>query len=127
MCATPYSGRRHWWSCLSRCSTSCADWSWRSPAVSSAASCRGSQQSPNPETTMRRLVVFNQVSLDGYIADEHGDMSWAHKQDPEWNAFAAENASGEACCCSAESPMTLWRATGPRRLPARMLLRWPKG
>jgi dihydrofolate reductase len=46
------------------------------------------------ETTLRRLVVFNQVTLDGYIADAHGDMSWAHKSDPEWNAFAAENARG---------------------------------
>ena len=44
---------------------------------------------------MRRLTVFNQVSLDGYIADAHGDMSWAHKEDPEWNAFAAENAGGD--------------------------------
>ncbi len=43
---------------------------------------------------MRKLIVFNQVSLDGYIADARGDMSWAHKDDPEWNAFAAENASG---------------------------------
>jgi dihydrofolate reductase len=43
---------------------------------------------------MRRLAVFNQVSLDGYIADAGGDMSWAHKNDPEWNAFAAENAGG---------------------------------
>ncbi len=42
---------------------------------------------------MRRLVVFNQVTLDGYMADAHGDMSWAHKDDPEWNAFAAQNAS----------------------------------
>lgn len=45
---------------------------------------------------MRRLSVFNNVSLDGYIADENGDMSWAHKQDPEWASFTAENASGEA-------------------------------
>jgi dihydrofolate reductase len=35
------------------------------------------------------------VSLDGYIADRNGDMSWAHKQDAEWNAFVAENARGE--------------------------------
>jgi dihydrofolate reductase len=45
---------------------------------------------------MRRLMVFNQLSLDGFIADEMGDMSWAHKQDPEWIAFTSENASGEA-------------------------------
>ena len=44
---------------------------------------------------MRKVVAFEQVSLDGYFADENGDMSWAHKQDPEWNAFAAGNASGQ--------------------------------
>jgi len=43
---------------------------------------------------MRKLVVFNQVTLDGYIADAHGDMSWAHKDDAEWNAYGAENARG---------------------------------
>ena len=43
---------------------------------------------------MRRLIVFNNLTLDGYFADLNGDISWAHKDDPEWNAFAAENASG---------------------------------
>jgi len=43
---------------------------------------------------MRKLSVFNSVSLDGYFAGANGDFSWAHKQDPEWNAFVAENASG---------------------------------
>jgi hypothetical protein len=28
---------------------------------------------------MRRLAVFNQVTLDGYFTDRNGDMSWAHK------------------------------------------------
>jgi dihydrofolate reductase len=41
-----------------------------------------------------RLMVFNQVSLDGYFVDSNGDMSWAHKDDDEWRAFAAANASG---------------------------------
>jgi dihydrofolate reductase len=45
---------------------------------------------------MRRLVVFNHVSLDGYFVDAKGDMSWAHSQDPEFMAFTSENASGEA-------------------------------
>jgi dihydrofolate reductase len=48
------------------------------------------------ETDMRKLMVFNNVSLDGYFTDASGDMSWAHKQDPEWNSFTAENAGGEA-------------------------------
>jgi dihydrofolate reductase len=45
---------------------------------------------------MRRLVVFNQVSLDGYFVDAHGDMRWAYADpaDAEWNAFAAGNARG---------------------------------
>lgn len=44
---------------------------------------------------MRRLIAFEQVSLDGFFVDARGDMSWAHKQDPEWNEFAARNASGD--------------------------------
>src|SRR5688572_33324313 len=45
---------------------------------------------------MRKLIVFNHVSLDGYFVDGAGDMSWAQAdhQDAEWNAFVAENASG---------------------------------
>ena len=43
---------------------------------------------------MRKLSVFNSVSIDGFFVDEHGDMSWAHRQDAEWDAFASENASG---------------------------------
>ena len=45
---------------------------------------------------MRRLAVFNSVSLDGYFVDMKGDMSWAHSgnNDAEWNAFVSGNASG---------------------------------
>jgi dihydrofolate reductase len=45
---------------------------------------------------MRRLVVFNQTSLDGYFADANGDMSFAHNEAPdvEWDAFVAGNVSG---------------------------------
>jgi len=51
----------------------------------------------NTETgkpNMPKLVVYNSMSLDGYFTDANGDMSWAHKQDPEWQAFVKENASG---------------------------------
>jgi dihydrofolate reductase len=43
------------------------------------------------------LTILNIVILDGYFVDKNGGMSWAksdHK-DAEWNAFVAENASGE--------------------------------
>src|SRR5262252_7112349 len=45
---------------------------------------------------MAALKVFNQVSLDGYFTDAHADMSWAHKSDPEWQAFTKQNAKGGA-------------------------------
>lgn len=45
---------------------------------------------------MRKLIVFNNVSLDGYFVDRNGGMDWTHpdRTDPEWNAFVSGNASG---------------------------------
>jgi dihydrofolate reductase len=45
---------------------------------------------------MRRLIVFNNVSLDGYFVDSNGSMDWAHpdRTDAEWSAFVSGNASG---------------------------------
>jgi dihydrofolate reductase len=45
---------------------------------------------------MRKLIVFNNITLDGYFTDKNGDMSWAHRDDndAEWNAYAADNAQG---------------------------------
>jgi dihydrofolate reductase len=45
---------------------------------------------------MRKLVVFNNVTLDGYFASLNGDFSWAHSgnDDAEFNEFIAGNASG---------------------------------
>jgi dihydrofolate reductase len=45
---------------------------------------------------MRKLIVFNHVSLDGYFVDGAGEMRWAHAQhqDAEWDAFVSGNASG---------------------------------
>lgn len=42
---------------------------------------------------MRKLIVFNSVSVDGYFVDMNGDMSWAHNNDAEFNAFVQGNAS----------------------------------
>ncbi|HTU25085.1 MAG TPA: dihydrofolate reductase family protein [Pirellulales bacterium] len=44
---------------------------------------------------MPKLIVFNQVSLDGYFIDAAGDMSWAHRRQPdaEWQTFVEGNAS----------------------------------
>jgi dihydrofolate reductase len=50
----------------------------------------------NRRRNVRKLVVFNNVTLDGYFTDANGEMSWAHtgNDDAEFNAFAADNASG---------------------------------
>ena len=46
---------------------------------------------------MRKLIVFNHSSLDGYFTGENGDFRWAHtgNDDPEYAAFVAGNASGD--------------------------------
>jgi dihydrofolate reductase len=49
-----------------------------------------------PTTPMRRLTVFNNVSLDGYFVDAKGGMDFAYKNtaDPEWDDFVSRNAGG---------------------------------
>jgi dihydrofolate reductase len=44
---------------------------------------------------MRKIKVFNNISLDGYFVDGNGDMSWAHQgmDDPDFRAFVQDNAS----------------------------------
>ncbi len=45
---------------------------------------------------MRRLNVFNSVSLDGYFTDANNDYKWAHEgaNDPERMEFTKSNAQG---------------------------------
>jgi dihydrofolate reductase len=43
---------------------------------------------------MRKLSVYNSVTLDGYFAGANGDFSWAHREDPEFHEFVKENAKG---------------------------------
>jgi len=46
---------------------------------------------------MQRLTVFNQMSLDGYVAGFGGDISWFKDagRDSEWDRFVRGNAEGE--------------------------------
>src|SRR5688572_23705499 len=51
---------------------------------------------PTWKRVMRKLTVFNSISVDGYFTDAKGDISWAHEQsDAEWNDFTSSNASGD--------------------------------
>ena len=45
---------------------------------------------------MAKVLVFQQVSLDGYFVDGDGDMMWAKEgNDEESDAFASENAASD--------------------------------
>jgi dihydrofolate reductase len=45
---------------------------------------------------MRRLQVFESISVDGYFCDASGEMDWAHagRNDAEFAAWVSGNASG---------------------------------
>jgi dihydrofolate reductase len=45
---------------------------------------------------MRRLIVFNHLSIDGYFQSLTGDQGWMHqgRDDAEFRDFVAGNASG---------------------------------
>jgi dihydrofolate reductase len=47
---------------------------------------------------LRKLIVFNHVSLDGCFVDASSSMQWAYtgSDDPEFETFTAENASGDS-------------------------------
>jgi len=46
---------------------------------------------------VRKLTVFNHVSLDGYFTDRDNAIGWVHvaEDDPEWTAFTKQNVSGD--------------------------------
>jgi dihydrofolate reductase len=45
---------------------------------------------------MRKLRVFESISVDGYFTDARGDMGWAHagREDAEFADWVSGNASG---------------------------------
>ncbi len=46
---------------------------------------------------MKKLLVFESISIDGYFVDAHGGMSWAHEvqDDPEFADWVNGNAGGD--------------------------------
>lgn len=70
---------------------------------------------------MRKVHVFDNVSLDGFFTDAAADMSWAHKHDEEWNAFASGNASGTSVLLFGRVTYEMMAAFWPTPDAARML------
>jgi dihydrofolate reductase len=48
------------------------------------------------EKPMQKLIVFNNITLDGYFTGENGDFNWGYqaRPDKEFDAFVAGNAGG---------------------------------
>jgi dihydrofolate reductase len=70
---------------------------------------------------MRKVNVFTNISLDGFFTDAKGDMSWAHKHDEEWNAFASANASGNGELLFGRVTYDMMAAFWPTPQAAKML------
>jgi dihydrofolate reductase len=70
---------------------------------------------------MPRLIVFNNVTMDGYFVSADGDMSWAHKNDDEWNAFTEENATGDGALVLGRVTYDLMVSFWPTPIAAEMM------
>lgn len=70
---------------------------------------------------MRRLSVFNSVSLDGYFTDARGDMSWAHRNDPEWIEFTQSNAKSEGMMLFGRKTYDMMNSFWPTPAAAQMM------
>ena len=70
---------------------------------------------------MRKVHVFDNVSVDGFFTDAKNDMSWAHKRDEEWNAFMSGNASGQAELLFGRVTYAMMAAFWPTPQAAQML------
>ena len=72
---------------------------------------------------MRRLSVFNHVSIDGFFVDANGGMSWAKagSNDAEWNKFVAENAGGESMLLFGRVTYEMMASFWPTPMAAEMM------
>jgi dihydrofolate reductase len=64
---------------------------------------------------MRKLVVYNMVSVDGYFAGKDGDISW-HTVDDEFNQFAIETLSQVDTIIFGRTTYQLFEGYWPRAL-----------
>jgi dihydrofolate reductase len=71
---------------------------------------------------MWTLVVFNQVSVDGYFVDRHRDMSWAKAgADDEFNRFTSDRAGGGGVLLFGRVTYELMASYWPTRQAAQAL------
>lgn len=78
---------------------------------------------------MRKLRVFESISVDGYFADVEGDMSWAHasRGDAEFGAWVAGNASSGGALLFGRKTYQMMEAFWPTPLAAQQMPEVAKG
>jgi dihydrofolate reductase len=77
---------------------------------------------------VRKLRVFESISVDGYFSDARGDMSWAHgPEDPEFSAWVGENASSGSELLFGRKTYQLMEAFWPTPLAAEQMPAVAKG
>jgi dihydrofolate reductase len=78
---------------------------------------------------VRKLRVFESVSIDGYFTDRAGDITWAHagQDDPEFAAWVSGNASGAGELVFGRVTYQMMEAFWPTPLAARQMAVVAKG
>ena len=70
---------------------------------------------------MRKLTVFNSVSVDGYFCTADGEMSVFHHDDPEWNEFVGGNAGGNGTLLFGRITYQMMASFWPTPMAAQMM------
>jgi dihydrofolate reductase len=78
---------------------------------------------------MRKLRVFESISVDGYFCDAKGDMGFAHagRQDPEFAAWVSRNASAGGELLFGRKTYQMMEAFWPTPLAAEQMPAVAKG
>jgi len=78
---------------------------------------------------MRKLAVFESISIDGYFTDRNGDMNWAHagQQDAEFADWVSRNASAGGELLFGRKTYTMMEAFWPTPMAAAQMPLVAKG
>jgi dihydrofolate reductase len=79
---------------------------------------------------MRKLSVFNQVSVDGFFRTTDGDIGWLKERqgdDPEFRAFIGGNASGASVLLFGRKTYEMMAAFWPTPMAAEQMPQVAKG
>jgi dihydrofolate reductase len=78
---------------------------------------------------MRKLRVFESISIDGYFADANGDIGWAHagREDAEFAEWVNGNASGGGDLLFGRKTYQMMEGFWPTPIAAQQMPRVAKG